>query len=57
MQYRCHLVNFGYSKYMGPSLDQARAAAVATGFECAIYADQQLILSWSPIQGWRELVA
>jgi hypothetical protein len=55
-QYRTYLVNFGFSKYYGPKLDVAKAAAVKSGFESVIYADSQPILSWSPIQGWRGMV-
>ena len=55
--YRTFLVNFGYTKYEGPSLAEARSAAVHTGFECVIYTGEQPILSWSPLGGWRELVA
>lgn len=57
MTYRTWLLNFGYAKYEGSSLAEAKAAAVASGFESVIYADAQPILSWSPIQGWRGLVA
>lgn len=56
MIYRTHLVNFGYDKYNGVSLTRARELAVASGFECVIYADQQPILSWAPVGGWRGLV-
>lgn len=56
-QYRTYLVNFGFSKYQGPHLDVAKAAAVKSGFESVIYADEQPILTWSPIGGWRGMVA
>lgn len=56
MHYRTFLVNFGFSKYAGESLEVAKAAAVKSGFESVIYADEQPILSWSPTQGWRGLV-
>jgi hypothetical protein len=57
MIYRTYLINFGYSCYMGSNLDQARSAAVAAGFECVIYCDDQPILSYAPLSGWRGLVA
>lgn len=57
MTYRTYLVNMGFNKYEGGSLAEAKAAAVASGFESVIYADAQPILSWSPISGWRGLVA
>ena len=53
MTYRTFLVNFGYSKYVGSSLDQAKAAAMQAGFESVIYLNEQPILSYSPIGGWR----
>lgn len=58
--YRTHLVNFGYDKYNGRSLKRAREEAVASGFECVIYQFNQgwqPILSYSPIVGWRGMVA
>lgn len=55
-RYRTWLLNFGYAKYEGDSLAEAKAAAVASGYKSVIYADSQPILSWSPIQGWRGLV-
>ncbi len=57
MIYRTHLTNFGYSTYVGPDLDQAKASALKAGFECVIYYDDQLMLSYAPISGWRGLVA
>ena len=56
MTYRTYLVNFGYSCYMGACLTQARTQAVASGFHCVIYKDEQPILSYDPVSGWRGLV-
>jgi hypothetical protein len=55
--YKTYLVNFGYSLYEGDSLAAARAAAVRSGFESVISVDEQPILSYSPLSGWRGLVA
>lgn len=55
MTYRTHLINFGHDVYVGDSLARARESAVAAGFEVVIYADDEAILSYSPIQGWRGL--
>lgn len=57
MTYRTVLVNFGYEKYQGPSLAEAKAAAVRAGFEAVIYAENQPIISYSPIGGWRGMIA
>ena len=57
MNYWTYLTNFGYSKYMGPSLCEAKAAAVQAGFESVIYCGSTPVLSWSPVGGWRGLVA
>lgn len=53
MTYRTFLVNFGYSKYEGASLAEAKAEALRAGFESVIYQGSHPILSYSPISGWR----
>jgi hypothetical protein len=53
MTYRTFLINFGYNKYEGPCLTQAKAAAVSAGFESVIYLNEEPILSYNPIGGWR----
>lgn len=55
MVYKTYLLNFDYVKYEGPSLEEAKRVAVATGFECVIYADGQAILANSVLGGWRPL--
>lgn len=55
--YRTFQVNFGFASYVGPDLTEARASAVSKGFEAVVYENDVPILSWSPIQGWRGMVA
>ena len=54
--YKTYLVNFGFSKYEGPCLQAARAAAEAAGFESVISLHQEPILAWSPIGGWKKIL-
>lgn len=55
MVYTTYLLNFGFTKYEGPSLDEAKQVAVDTGFECVIYEDGKPILARSALGGWRNL--
>lgn len=54
--YKTRLINFGYNLYEGDSLAAARSSAVRAGFESVITQDDQPILSYSPLGGWRGLV-
>lgn len=51
--YITYLTNFGNAIYEGDDLQAAKGAAIKAGFECDIYEHYQLILSYSPISGWR----
>ena len=51
--YQTWLVNFNVCKYEGDDLTIARSAAVKSGFESVIMRDNETILSWSPVGGWR----
>lgn len=55
MTYKTLMVNFGIVKYLGSNLQHAKQMALSTGFECVIYADDQPVLSYSPVGGWRGL--
>jgi hypothetical protein len=55
MIYKTLLLNFHQIKYEGTSLKQAKAEAIRAGFESVIYQDEQPILSYSPVGGWRGL--
>jgi hypothetical protein len=52
--YKVWMINFGTVVFVGTNFDQAKAAAVATGFECAL-SDDDMTMAWSPISGWRTL--
>ena len=47
------LTNFGFEKYSGPSLDEAKDCAVWCGFEATVLKDGTLIAAYSPISGWK----
>jgi hypothetical protein len=51
--YTTYLINFHMCKYEGDNLSDARSAAVKSGFESVIMRDNEVILSWSPVGGWR----
>jgi hypothetical protein len=55
MIYRTHLINFGYDKYVGLCLKQAKEEAESCGFETVVYENDTPILTWSPVGGWRWL--
>jgi hypothetical protein len=53
-----YLTNFGYWHQQGrtfETLDAARCECRRIGFECAIYRDDELVTSFSPISGFRDL--
>ena len=52
--YNVVMTNFAITRYTGNDLDEARSAAVKTGFECYIIQDGEIIQSYSPISGWRK---
>lgn len=51
---RVLLTNFNMLVYRGECLNEARNAAERTGFECSIFAGEN-VFSWSPIGGWRRI--
>jgi hypothetical protein len=52
--YKVWMINFGTVVFVGTDLIKAKAAAVRTGFECALSNDD-MTMAWSPISGWRTL--
>lgn len=54
MKFKVWLINFGYDVFASDSLDECMAAAVKTGFECAVFnEDNEVVKFWTPIGGWR----
>lgn len=49
--YRTYLLNFGYDTYVGPSIEEAVYAAKKACFEAVIYLDDNIVMSFSPISG------
>jgi hypothetical protein len=52
--FNVYLVNFTTKIYQGVSLDEAKVAAIKSGFECALVGDDFMEV-WSPIGGWRKI--
>ena len=52
--YITRLVNFNRNVYQGTCLDSAMAAAMDSGFECAVEG-YGMTMTWSPVWGWRML--
>lgn len=52
--YSVHLTNQdGREVYRGDHLSMVMMAAIGTGFECYLMENQDVIMTWSPIGGWR----
>ena len=55
--YKVYLVNFDICKYEGDNLDEAWHWAVKSGFECVVHEHNTPKWAYSPISGWRKIIA
>jgi len=55
--YKTVMINFDVVKYEGRELEEAWRRAELTGFECVVYEHNEPKWAYSPISGWRKIVA
>ena len=51
--FRVYLMNFGWDVHQGSYPGKAKAEVERVGFESAVYKDDVLDATYSPIHGWR----
>lgn len=52
--FKVFLINFGYSIYEGEDLEEAQRIAIDSGFESVIYDEDEIIMTYSPINGLKK---
>ncbi len=55
--YKTVLLNFDIVKYEGRELEEAWHWAEKSGFECVVYENNEPKWAYSPISGWRKIIA